>query len=238
MNKILLCTGMMFLCSCGGTGPVNTDPGTITTDICAKVEKAGREASGWGLRRVGDLSSSAAMEAAKLVKQGSTAGAGFLTSPSAQYTAEMINKYLVNILLKDLNPVVAAAIDIAASILDDVLQVPAETMLTRVELDVLAAFVKGLGEGADDYIAGKASNQPPIVTKEIRNRQWLHNNPRRVPKSVQRDDPTNLENPGYQASEYIPPTNIRGVTCENGPQPGITTYLGPLGTLGAMILKK
>jgi hypothetical protein len=34
------------------------------------------------------------------------------------------------------------------------------------------------------------------------------------------------DNPAYEASEHIPPSEVLGVTCENGDQPGYWSYFG------------
>jgi|APFre7841882654_1041346.scaffolds.fasta_scaffold255140_2 hypothetical protein len=34
------------------------------------------------------------------------------------------------------------------------------------------------------------------------------------------------DNPAYEASEHIPPSEVLGVTCKNGEQPGYWSYFG------------
>jgi hypothetical protein len=140
-----------------------------------RVEGAGRSASGWSLRQFGKLSTSDAQTSAKLVKVVCDDAVKFLENPGTERTAEAVNKYLVDYLLKNLNPLVASGIDTAAGVLDDILDVPAGKLLTTAELEVLAAFVKGIGEGAQDYLAGKASTeQPKAVTRTRAMRLWIH----------------------------------------------------------------
>jgi len=168
---LVLCIPLLC-CSCGHH-PMN--PGeTITTSVVSKVERAGAKGSLWGLHQLNKLNHRAAVEAAKLLKKGSVAGVDFLEDPATQRTAEQINKYLIGLLLKNINPAVGAGIDIAAGILDDILQVPVGTTLTKAELEVIAAFVKGLGEGADQFLAGKSIDSPPERSKSMRSRHWLH----------------------------------------------------------------
>ena len=154
---------------------------SITGGINGSVEQAGRVSASWGFRQMGKLSTTLATASAKELKVACDTGVSFLSDQGTRQTAEKINDYLVNVILKNLNPAVAMAIDTGAMVLDDILQVPAGTMLTQAELATLAAFIKGIGEGCQDYLDGKipvvapAANTAPTTTvKAMKPRAWLH----------------------------------------------------------------
>jgi hypothetical protein len=138
------------------------------------VENTGRVASSWSLKQLDKLNHTAALESAKLLRTACNASEDFLSNPGIQATAEQVNQFLIHTLLSNLNPAVAAAVDVASGILDDVLQLPAGTMLTKAELTLLASFVRGLGKGCTDFIDGAPITKEPILRNSPRPRKWLH----------------------------------------------------------------
>ena len=167
-------SGLAFLPGCMGDGKTGDPVADATMTINDKIEQGGKNSTLWTLSQIDKLSHTAALDAAKFLAAGSAAGVEFLENAGTQKTAEVINKYLIDCLLKNINPLVAAGIDTAATILDDVLNVPAGQMLTTAELELLASFVRGIGEGAKAYRDGKTLDQAPTVAKSLRKRAWLH----------------------------------------------------------------
>jgi hypothetical protein len=198
-----------------------------------KVEAAGRVSATWGLQQLDKLNHTLALETAKVLKAGSATGVAYLTDPNISQTAETVNHYLFDLLLAKLNPAVGAAIDVAAGILDDVLQVPIGTTLTKAEIQLLASFVKGLGEGCDDFLAGTLVVAPVARHMSSRGRMWLTPTAPVIEKSksVKKTTMLDLDRPGDDASEHVPPVTLLGVTCENGEQPGYFTYFGWIPTV-------
>ena len=170
---LVMCLGFLPACT------ITPQPGdtSMTGGVNGSIEKAGRVSSAWGFRQMGKVSGPLAKFSAKELKQACDAGVDFLDNEGTLKTAEKINEYLVNCILKNLNPAVAMAIDMGAMVLDDILQVPAGTMLTKAELASLAAFVKGLGEGCQDYLDGKTIVVPQTATTATKAmnkpRMWL-----------------------------------------------------------------
>ena len=214
MRAFLLCTVLLMGCS---PSHVNVDPTVISTDANAAVERAGRLASGWSLKQLNKLNHAVASGAAKALKGACASGVEFLENEGTQQTAEAVNRYLVDYILKNINPAVAAAIDVAAGVLDDILQVPAGTTLTKAELKLLASFVRGLGNGCEDFLLNRAI-QAPILHKSLKNsRKWLRLATPRVSFKVQRD-------PASEVGGTVPPDEVLGITCLDGIAGGYSQF--------------
>jgi hypothetical protein len=162
-----------FLC-CACTTPPQTQPSAITQGIMDKAEKAAASASAWSLYELNRLNHTAAVDSAIALKNNTAFAVLFLTNPITQFTAMEVNKYLIQILIKDINPLIGTGIDAATIILDDVLGA-STGVLTTVELDLLASFVRGLGAGADQFLTGQPASKPEAIKRLTKNpRFWLY----------------------------------------------------------------
>lgn len=215
MRSIVL--SLALLTGCTAVSPTPVTPAVISVEVGAVVENAGRSASLWSLTQVGKLNTTVATECAKTLKTGCDTGQVFLQSNAAQMTAAAVNTYLIQAILKNVNSMVAAGIDTAAGILDDILQVPAGTMLTTAELAVLTAFVRGVGEGCDDFLAAKPA-QALKMRLTLKARAWMHA-PDAGTILIERTTAS-------EVAGMIPPDEVLGKTCADGDPPGYFGHFG------------
>mgnify|MGYP001579036257 CR=1 FL=1 len=178
--SLMLCVLMLTAVGCGdkktGGDTTNaTDNTGLVEKMNGKAHDAAREWINWGLRRVGDLSSTASVAAAKNLQIAANKGVMWLEKESSIKTVEKVNSYLCDTILSSLNPAVGAGIDMAARILDSTLGIDANKTLTEAELKLVASFVRGISDGCTDYLAGKLASPPQLISKpsDYKPRYWM-----------------------------------------------------------------
>ena len=168
-RSMFLAMVVMTLVGCATTNRPDVQPSS-GDPIADNARRGAGIATAWGLARLSDANDTAATVSAKGLLSATARATAYLQSDGATATAEVINTFLFNVLIKDLPGPVGLAIDTGGAVLDGILGPVTSrvgTMLTKEELRILVAFAQGMNDGATAFLAGYPATQP-AVTRNIR----------------------------------------------------------------------